>query len=69
VIDAHAKRSFYEEGYFVARGLFDADEATFWRDYFTTLREAGEYPGDVVGVDPASDDPLSPRPSAGRQHG
>jgi hypothetical protein len=40
VIDAQAKRSFYEEGYFVARGLFDADEATFWRDYFTTLREA-----------------------------
>jgi phytanoyl-CoA hydroxylase len=62
VIDAQAKRSFYEEGYFVARGLFDADEATFWRDYFTTLREAGAYPGDVVGVDPASDDPLKKYP-------
>jgi hypothetical protein len=62
VIDVQAKRGFYGEGYFVARGLFDADEATSWRDYFTTLREAGAYPGDVVGVDPASDDPLKKYP-------
>jgi phytanoyl-CoA hydroxylase len=68
VTDAQAKRSFYEEGYFVARGLFDADEATFWRDYFTTLREAGEYPGDVVGVDPASEDPLKKYPRMIHMH-
>jgi phytanoyl-CoA hydroxylase len=68
VIDESAKRSFDDQGYFVARGLFDAEEATYWRDYFTWLREAGEYPGDVVGVDPSSDDPLRRYPRMIHMH-
>ena len=61
-------RSFDEKGYLVAPGLFDADEAMFWRDHFTRLREAGEYPGDVVGVDPSSDDPLNRYPRMIHMH-
>jgi phytanoyl-CoA hydroxylase len=68
VIDDSAKRSFEEQGYFVASGLFDAEEAAYWRDYFTWLREAGEYPGDVVGVDPSSDDPLRRYPRMIHMH-
>jgi phytanoyl-CoA hydroxylase len=68
VSDDRAKRSFDEQGYVVARGLFDAEEATFWRDYFTRLRGAGAYPGDVVGVDPDSDDPLKRYPRMIHMH-
>jgi hypothetical protein len=68
VIDDHAKRSFDGHGFVVARGLFDADEATLWRDYFTRLREAGAYPGDVVGVDPDSSDPLMKYPRMIHMH-
>jgi phytanoyl-CoA hydroxylase len=62
------RRSFEEEGYVVARGLFDADEAAFLREHFMRLREAGSYPGDVVGVDPASDDPLKRYPRMIHMH-
>jgi phytanoyl-CoA hydroxylase len=68
VIDGGAKRTFDEQGYYVARGLFDAKEAATWRDYFTRLREAGEYPGDVVGVDPQSNDPLKKYPRMIHMH-
>jgi phytanoyl-CoA hydroxylase len=62
------KRTFDEQGYLVAHGLFDAEEATFCRDHFTRLREAGEYPGDVVGVDPDSNDPLKRYPRMIHMH-
>jgi hypothetical protein len=62
------KRSFDEQGYVVARRLFDADEATFWRDHFMRLREAGAHPGDVVGVDPKADDPLKRYPRMIHMH-
>jgi len=62
------KRSFDEQGYVVARGLFGAEETTFLRDHFMRLREAGEYPGDVVGVDPGSDDPLKRYPRMIHMH-
>jgi hypothetical protein len=68
VSDDGAKRSFDEQGYFVARELFDAGEAAFLRDYFMRLRETGSYPGDVVGVDPASDDPLRRYPRMIHMH-
>jgi phytanoyl-CoA hydroxylase len=68
VIDDRATRSFDEEGYVVARGLFDAGETAFLLDYFMRLREAGSYPGDVVGVDPASDDPLKRYPRMIHMH-
>jgi phytanoyl-CoA hydroxylase len=62
------KRSFDEQGYFVARSLFADDEAAFWRDHFMRLREAGSYPGDVVGVDPESNDPLKRYPRMIHMH-
>src|SRR6266542_3402565 len=58
MIDDRARRTFEEQGYVVARALFGERETAFWRDHFTRLREAGAYPGDVVGVEPDSDDPL-----------
>jgi phytanoyl-CoA hydroxylase len=57
MIDDRARRSFEEQGHVAARRLFDADETAFLRDHFTLLRESGAYPGDVVGVEPSSDDP------------
>jgi phytanoyl-CoA hydroxylase len=68
VIDKRAKHTFDEQGYFVARALFDEDETASWRDHFTRLREAGAYPGDVVGVDPDSDDPLLKYPRMIHMH-
>jgi phytanoyl-CoA hydroxylase len=62
------ERSFDEKGYLVARGLFDAGEARFLRDHFMRLREAGAYPGDVVGVDPQSNDPLRRYPRMIHMH-
>ena len=65
MIDA---RAFAEQGYVVARGLFDAEEAAALCDHFMRLREAGEYPGDVVGVDPGSEDPLRRYPRMIHMH-
>jgi phytanoyl-CoA hydroxylase len=63
-----AKRSFDEQGYFLAPGLFDRVEAGELRDRFMRLREAGAYPGDVVGVDPSSNDPLENYPRMIHMH-
>jgi phytanoyl-CoA hydroxylase len=68
MIDERAKRDFDEQGYLVARGLFVASEAGFYRDHFMRLRRAGTYPGDVVGVDPSSDDPLKSYPRMIHMH-
>jgi len=62
------KRTFDEEGYVVAGGLFDLDEAAFYREHFMRLREAGAYPGDVVGVEPRSNDPLKRYPRMIHMH-
>lgn len=62
------KRSFDSHGYVVARGLFDGDEAGFWLDHFMRMREAGAYPGDLVGADPQSDDPLRRYPRMIHMH-
>jgi hypothetical protein len=68
MIDDRASRTFDEQGYVVARGLLDSDETGFLRDHFTRLREAGAYPGDVIGVDPGSDDPLRKYPRMIHMH-
>jgi phytanoyl-CoA hydroxylase len=68
MIDDRAKRNFDQQGFLVARSLFDSEEATFWRDHFMRLREAGAYPGDVVGVDPSSNDPLRKYPRMIHMH-
>jgi phytanoyl-CoA hydroxylase len=68
MMNDRTKRSFGEQGYVVAHGLFDAAESALWRDHFMRLREAGAYPGDVVGADPASDDPLRSYPRMIHMH-
>jgi phytanoyl-CoA hydroxylase len=68
MIDNRAKRSFETQGFLVERSLFDSEEATFWRDHFMRLREAGAYPGDIVGVDPSSSDPLRKYPRMIHMH-
>jgi phytanoyl-CoA hydroxylase len=62
------KRSFEEQGYAVARGLFTPREADFLRDHLMQLRAAGTYPGDVVGVDTRSHDPLKKYPRMIHMH-
>ena len=46
------------EGYVVVSQLFSPEEAAQYRAHFMELRGQGSFPGDLVGVDPASDDPL-----------
>jgi phytanoyl-CoA hydroxylase len=60
--------TFEDDGYLVVRGLFDTAEAAALRDHFMRLREAGAYPGDVVGVDPGADDPLKRYPRMIHMH-
>ncbi|MEM1271714.1 MAG: phytanoyl-CoA dioxygenase family protein [Bacteroidota bacterium] len=55
---SHLLAEFNREGYVVARGLFDQEEATWYRDHFMHLRETGTYPGDFAGINTDSDDPL-----------
>lgn len=59
---------FQRDGYTVVRGLFSAEEAAHYREYYTTLREAGSYPGDNAGVDIGSDDPLKRYPRMIHMH-
>jgi phytanoyl-CoA hydroxylase len=65
--EAH-KRFYQEHGYVVAEGLFDQDEVARYREHFMTLRRHGAYPGDLVGADPASNDPLKRYPRMIHMH-
>ena len=49
--------AYQQNGYHIARGLFSRQEAQHLRDYFTELRLSGRFPGDVIGVNAAQDDP------------
>ncbi|MES2464633.1 MAG: phytanoyl-CoA dioxygenase family protein [Armatimonadota bacterium] len=62
-------REFFEEnGYAVVRGLFDREEVIALREHYMTLRANGAYPGDMVGVEPTSDDPLKRFPRMIHMH-
>lgn len=50
--------SFEANGFVFARGLFTMGEVALYKDHYMALRAAGDYPGDFVGVDPTSSDPL-----------
>jgi ectoine hydroxylase-related dioxygenase (phytanoyl-CoA dioxygenase family) len=67
VADEH-KRFYQENGYVVIPGLFSADEVAHYREHFMTLRRHGAYPGDLVGVDPRSNDPLKRYPRMIHMH-
>src|SRR4051794_40080621 len=54
-----AQRDFYDaNGYAVIQSLFSPAECDFYTDHYMTLRAKGSYPGDSVGVNVTSDDPL-----------
>lgn len=62
-------RRFYENnGFVVARSLFDKDEVASYREHYMALRVAGNYPGDMAGVNPGSDDPLKKYPRMIHMH-
>jgi hypothetical protein len=64
-----SEREFFEEnGYTILRGLFTGDEAAALRDHFMALRAKGAYPGDMVGAEPTSDDPLKRFPRMIHMH-
>ncbi|HET9224368.1 MAG TPA: phytanoyl-CoA dioxygenase family protein [Roseiflexaceae bacterium] len=67
VTQAH-KRFYQENGYVVVEGLFDQDEVARYREHFMTLRRHGAYPGDLVGADPGSNDPLKRYPRMIHMH-
>jgi phytanoyl-CoA hydroxylase len=65
--EAH-KRCYQENGYVVVAGLFTHDEVACYRAHYMTLRHDGSYPGDLVGVGPASNDPLKRYPRMIHMH-
>jgi phytanoyl-CoA hydroxylase len=56
------------DGYAVAHALFSAEETAALREHYMELRAKGSYPGDAVGVDPKSDDPLKKFPRMIHMH-
>nr|BBH87402.1 hypothetical protein KTC_21530 [Thermosporothrix sp. COM3] len=62
-------RTFFEEnGYVVAKQLFSPREVEALREHYMKLREKGAYPGDLVGVDANSSDPLKRYPRMIHMH-
>lgn len=62
------KKSFDRDGYVVAPAVLGADEIDGLRDHYMSLRHRGSYRNDLVGVDPASDDPLRRYPRMAQMH-
>lgn len=62
------KDEFEVNGYALARGLFGADEVERLREHYMALRRRGSYPGDVVGVQADSRDPLRRYPRMAQMH-
>jgi len=62
------KSTYEEQGYVVALRLFSLDEVTFLREHYMRIRAQGPYPGDLVGVDATSEDPLKRYPRMIHMH-
>ncbi len=62
------KSIYKEQGYAVACKLFTPDEVTSLREYYMQLRAQGPHPGDLVGVDASSEDPLKRYPRMIHMH-
>lgn len=62
------KNAYDEQGYVVARQLFSPEEVTVLREHYMRLRAQGPHPGDLVGVDSTSDDPLKRYPRMIHMH-
>ncbi len=68
MLEARDLQQYEQDGYLVVRRLFSLDEVERYRDHFMRLRGQGSYPGDLAGVDPASDDPLKRYPRMIHMH-
>src|SRR5215211_417033 len=68
MLTAKHQASFADNGYVVVPGLFHPAEVAQYRDHFMTLRKSGSYPGDLVGSDPRSNDPLKRYPRMIHMH-
>ena len=68
MINQSHKTQFDEQGYCVARGLFEAQEVEHYREHYMHLRKNGSYPGDLSGVDTKSNDPLKIYPRMIHMH-
>jgi hypothetical protein len=62
------REEFATSGHTLVRGLFGMDEVDRLRDHYMVLRRHGSYPGDVVGVQPTSRDPLRRYPRMAQMH-
>jgi len=62
------KSSYEKQGYAVACQLFTPDEVASLREHFMRLRAQGHHPGDLVGVDSTSEDPLKRYPRMIQMH-
>src|SRR6266480_103040 len=62
------KEQFDVDGYAVVPALFATGEAGHLRDHFMALRRRGSHPHDLVGVQPASRDPLRRYPRMAHMH-
>ena len=62
------KSTYEEQGYAVARQLFTPDEVALLREHYMQLRAQGPHPGDLVGVDSTSEDPLKRYPRMIHMH-
>jgi phytanoyl-CoA hydroxylase len=68
MVTGEHKQFYRENGYVVVAGLFTPDEVARYREHYMTLRRHGTYPGDMVGADPASNDPLKRYPRMIHMH-
>ena len=60
--------TYQQKGYVVIRQLFTAEEVERFREHFMRLRRAGSYPGDLVGINNAANDPLKQFPRMINMH-
>ncbi|GCE22493.1 phytanoyl-CoA dioxygenase family protein [Dictyobacter kobayashii] len=68
MIAKEVKQFFDENGYVVVKQLFSPEEVAAYRDHFMDLRLRGSYPGDLVGSDPTTNDPLKRYPRMIQMH-
>jgi ectoine hydroxylase-related dioxygenase (phytanoyl-CoA dioxygenase family) len=50
VLNTQQLEQYQRDGYYVARGLFSAEEVSRYREHYMILRETSQYAGDFAGV-------------------
>ena len=68
MVSQQQKQQFEEKGYLNVAGLFSKTEADTFIDHYMQLRQEGSKPGDYIGVEPISNDPLKKFPRMIHMH-